>query len=106
MISLKNSLGQRMSFKPLNRHILLEPIQANSSEDNGSTILVPEDYKPKISPHGFYKVLAAADDCSVGNNLAYRQVIVQDNMVEQIEIKGETYYLVLENYVLMCGSLC
>jgi len=94
-----------MSFKPLNRHILLEPIQANSSEDNGSTILVPDDYKPKSSPHGLYKVLAAADDC-VGSNLAYRQVIVQDNMVEQVEIKGEIYYLVLENYVLMCGSLC
>ena len=94
-----------MSFKPLNRHLLLEPIQESASDDS-PTILVPDDYKPKTSPYGFYKVLAAAEDCSVGVNLAYRQVIVQDNMVEHVEIKGETYYLVLENYVLMYGNLC
>ena len=30
-------------FKPLNRHVLLEPVESEETEEEKSTILVPDD---------------------------------------------------------------
>ena len=52
-----------MTFKPMNRYILLLPEEIEEEEKERSTILVPDDYKVKTSPYGLYKVLAIATDC-------------------------------------------
>jgi len=83
-------------FEPYNRHLLLEKVE-EQVEEKQSTILVPDDYKVKTSPYGWYNVLSAADDCS--HDLKGRTILVNESMVEEISINKKKYYLVLENYI-------
>jgi co-chaperonin GroES (HSP10) len=88
-----------MSFKPLNRHIRLEPIEERE-EEKESAILVPDNYKVKTSPYSLYKVLAVSKGCSnFDDGAVNKNVLVNNSMVEEIKVNGETYYLLLENYV-------
>ena len=88
-----------MTFKPLNRHALLHPIEKIEKE-NESTILVPDDYVKIKNPYEIYVVADVAHDCEklrighIGDEVA-----VNNSMVEEIKVHGETYYLLLENYV-------
>jgi len=83
-------------FKPCNRHLLLEKVE-EVVEEKKSTILVPDDYKVKTSPYGWYNVLSVADDCS--NDARGRTILVNESMVEEISINNSKYYLILENYI-------
>ena len=88
-----------MNFKPLNRHVLLHPVE-KEKEENKSTILVPDDYVQVKSPYETYSVLDMARDCEkVSNSDIGKHVVVNNSMVEEIKVNGETYYLLLENYV-------
>ena len=88
-----------MTFKPLNRHTLLHPIEKVEKE-NKSTILVPNDYIQVKSPYETYVVADIARDCEkVNDDDIGQQVVVNNSMVEEIKVHGETYYLLLENYV-------
>ena len=88
-----------MTFKPLNRHALLHPVEKVEKE-NESAILVPDDYVKVKSPYEAYLLVDVAHDCEkVGDNDVGQQVVVNNSMVEEIKVHGETYYLLLENYV-------
>jgi len=88
-----------MSFEPLNRHLLLMPIK-KEEEEKKSTILVPEDYSIVKSRYEIYGVLAVAKDCEkVSKHYIGTKVLVNNAMVEEINIKDKTYYLMLENHI-------
>jgi len=84
-------------MKPFNRHLLIEPLE-EKEEQAESIIVLPTDYEKPKSPYLAAKVLDFARDCNVplSNDSV---VVVERRMLHAIEIKNETYYLVLENYV-------
>lgn len=88
-------------FTPFNRHVLLEILE-EKEEQKEHSFLLPDDYKKQKSPHVLCKVMNFADDCNI-DIATNTNIIVQRSMIEEIEIMGKTYYLVLENYVY--GSL-
>ena len=88
-----------MIFKPINRHVLVLPVEKEET-DNLSSILVPDDYVKVKSMYEVYEVLAIAPDCErLWGISAGQQVIVNNSMIEEIKVHGDTYYLLLENYV-------
>ena len=88
-----------MSFKPCNRHLLVKE-EATEIEEAKATILVPDSYQTKTSPHGVYKVVALASDCTkVEAGMLNKKVLVNNGMVEEVSIDGEKLLLVLENHV-------
>ena len=88
-----------MRFEPLNRHLLLSPTQ-EEEEEKKSTILVPEDYSVVKSRYETYGVVAIAKDCEkMPRDYIGEKVVVDNTMVEEVNIKGQTYYLILENYI-------
>ena len=88
-----------MKFRPLNRHVLVLPIEKEEA-NNPSTILVPDDYIKVKSPHEVYKILSVATDCEkVNSENINQQIVVNNSMIEEIKVHGNTYYLLLENYV-------
>lgn len=94
-----------MSFKPVNRHLLLQEVVA-SKEKEQSTILVPDDYNVKVNPYAVYEVLDAADDCvklgdySPGTGKSSKtKVLVNNSMVEEITVDENNLLLILENHV-------
>ena len=91
-----------MNLKPYNRHLILD--LQDDADDDEPTILLPEEYKPK-QPFAMAKILAISDDCKSTDGLKVGDTILCNNsMVEEVKIKGETYYLLLENYVLCLVS--
>jgi len=88
-----------MKFEPLNRHLVLEPIEKEVQEKQ-STILVPDSYVQNKTPHETYKVVSISRDCEkmVEKNIG-QYVVVDNGMVEKIKVHETTYYLLLENYV-------
>ena len=85
-------------FKPCNRHLALQPIEEEEKKEN--TILVPDDYKVKVSPHALYRVCDVAKDCkSFDDSVIDKNVLVNNSMIEEIKVNGEIHYLLLENYV-------
>jgi hypothetical protein len=90
-----------MEFKPFNRYVLVqkEAQAAPRSEEQKSTILVPESYVPE-SPYGVYRVLSVASDCErLSSDMEGRLLLVNSSMVEKVEIPGHTFSMVLENYI-------
>ena len=86
-------------LEPLNRHILLEPVESEETEEEKSTILVPDDYSVPKSRHGLCKVLAVARDCDKFNNTdVNKTALVNNSMVEEIKVGDAIYYLMLENH--------
>tara|TARA_R110000824_G_scaffold80195_1_gene201859 strand:- start:223 stop:549 length:327 start_codon:yes stop_codon:yes gene_type:complete len=93
-------MGKKIKYIPLNRHVLLEDVEL---EDKGSSpVLTPDDYKI-IKDFGTYRVSESAIDCSI-----YFQpgelVVVEENMVREVELSGEKYYIIPENLVVLRGS--
>jgi co-chaperonin GroES (HSP10) len=85
-------------LEPLNRHVLLEPIESEEAEEK-STILVPDDYSVPTSRHGLCKVLAVARDCDKFNDTdVNKTVLVNNSMIEEIKVEETVYYLMLENH--------
>tara|TARA_R100000152_G_C6746403_1_gene169977 strand:+ start:692 stop:970 length:279 start_codon:yes stop_codon:yes gene_type:complete len=84
--------------RPCNRHLLLEICTGEDQEEERSGILLPEDYVSK-SPFGKAKVIGMSSDCSL-DVLVGECVIYNNSMLEEVQIDGQTYSMILENYVL------
>ena len=90
-----------MNFKPCNRYLLLKEL-AEDVEPEKPTILVPDDYKVRNSPYAVYEVLDAAADCTkvaLNGATPKTKVLVNNTMVEEAQVHGESLFLVLENHV-------
>ena len=88
-----------MKLIPDNRHLLVEPVEEKQEESSEFKILTPDDYKKPESPYVLCKVLNIADNCSIAHLAIDDEVIVERRMLHKVDIRGKTFYLVLENYV-------
>ena len=87
------------TLKPWNRRVLLDVIPCEPDDSDTSTILVPDDYKPRRNDHVLARVLAAAGDAS--QFLIGRKVVVQPNGLEEfLDNSGEMHVVALENYIV------
>jgi len=85
-----------MELTPHNRHVLIE--MPDETEDSGESaaFLLPEDYeKPKSE---FVKV--AITGCTASELDLGLYAIVPRHMIQEIKIDGETFHLILDNYIL------
>ena len=87
-------------FSPLNRHLLVRQVEEDSTQEEESLVLVPDDYTIKKSPYGLYEILKVAPDCEkIGKAYINCNVVVDESMVQEVTIGDQRYYLVLENYI-------
>ena len=91
-----------MSLSPVNRYILIEPIQAETEEEEQPTVLLPKGYKMATAePHTSAKVIKVSEDCQPRfRSLRGLTIIVDSSMIQEINFNNSTFYLILENYVL------
>ena len=89
-----------MSLRPVNRYILIEPIEAAEKEQ--PAVLLPEGYKmASTEPHTLVKVIKVAEDCQPGfRSLRGLTILVDSSMIQEINFNDSIFHLVLENYVL------
>jgi hypothetical protein len=88
-----------MSLIPENRHLLVVPIEESVSQSYDTVqLLMPDDFVPPQSPHLVCEVVAVAKDSKFYGE-AIDRIVTERRMVHELQIEGETYYLVLENYV-------
>ena len=88
-----------MSLIPENRHLLVIPIEEPISQTHDTVqLLMPDDFVPPQSPYLMCEVVAIAKDSKFYGE-AIDRIVTERRMLHEIKIEGETYYLVLENYV-------
>jgi len=85
-------------MKPLNRHLLVIPVEEKKENKTQSAFVLPEDYQKEKPKYVIMKVAAKAEDCSIGVNVLDR-VVVESSMVQEINVGPISFSLVLENYV-------
>jgi co-chaperonin GroES (HSP10) len=85
------------TFVPFNRHVLVELIEEEEKVTQ-SQVLLPTDYEKPKSPYVVCRVRDFADNCNIQLSDGC-EVVVQRSMIEEIVVHGQTYYLVLENYI-------
>ena len=87
-----------MMLNPRNRHLLVIPQDAQEEEEQRA-VLLPENYRKPQSPYVAVAVLAVAPDVSQ-LLMAGDTLVVERSMLKEVTFEGETFYLVLENYIL------
>ena len=87
-----------MMLNPRNRHLLVIP-QDEEEQDEERAVLLPENYRKPQSPYAAVSVLSVAPDVSQ-LLIAGDTLMVERSMLKEVTFKGETFYLVLENYIL------
>jgi len=87
-----------MILDPRNRHLLVALIP-DEEEQEKSTVLLPDNYRPIKSQHVAVRLLEKAPDCKI--ECSHGSVlIVEASMLNEIVHSNHTFHLVLENYVL------
>ena len=93
-----------MKFYPRNRYLLVQTAAKEQAEQSG--VLLPEGYSLSKEKFVVATVLESAPDCKrdpVYNKEQYprgKKVVVDNSMVETIDLNGEEFEIVLENYVV------
>jgi len=83
-----------MQFYPKNKYLLVEPIEETKPENKTSGFILPEDYK-KVENYKAVKLTRAAGD-SPYSNLGQCVLVVSANMIETINVRWKTIYVVPE----------
>ena len=84
-------------MKPLNRHLLIQPLE-EKQEEKDSVVILPSDYEKPLAPYVIAKVIDHADDCQKEHDVG-STIVLERRMLNTLEIHDKTYYLVLENYL-------
>ncbi len=91
-------------LKPVNRHLLVIPhVQKN---ETSSGVLLPEDFKPEENRYIEASVIDIADDCDKQfrhlryTNIDNNKIVIDRTMIEEVNIKDKTHFMILENYVV------
>jgi co-chaperonin GroES (HSP10) len=79
---------------PVNRHLVVEVVVEQKKE---SGILVPEDYKQDQSVYSLVTLLKAGPNSEFQSGA---RLVVPTHMIEELDIFGEKYCVVLENHVV------
>ena len=89
-----------MNFKPLNRYIEIE-VQAKTPPQTSSGILLPDDFKVEEARHACVKVKSWDSEVRFADSLNENSwLLVDKSMIEEVNVRGNTINLVLDNYVL------
>ena len=87
-----------MKLYPRNRHLVVELIEKDRTEEEETRFLLPEDYQKKQSPFLQVRVKETSLDCNLkvarGDN-----IVIERSMLQEVEVDKNKFYLVLENYV-------
>jgi len=87
------------TFVPVNRHLLIEPVETQEEKpDHG--ILLPEDYAPRKSEYAVIKILDWAEDVKIQPIEADLEAIVERAMIKELKHHDQNIHLILENYVI------
>ena len=84
-----------------NRHVMVEMLDEQEEEENKG-FLLPDDYAKPKSPYALGKVIICSGDGNLHLNTG-DHIIFQRSMLQEMEIKGQKIYLILENYIF--GSI-
>jgi hypothetical protein len=87
-----------MRFIPQNRHILVGMLEETGAEgkESKSSFILPDGYEKPKSEYVKVSVL----DCTATELDLGHYAVVHRCMIQEINVDGEAYHLVLENYVL------
>jgi|TARA_R100001509_G_C4790235_1_gene189512 co-chaperonin GroES (HSP10) len=85
-----------MNFEPMNRHLLIEPIEEEQQQEN--VIVLPEEYRPQKSPYLHAQVVAKADNVDIPVEVG-DVIVCERRMLNEIKTNTTTHYLMLQNYV-------
>jgi len=85
-----------MRFIPQNRHILIGMLKEAEAEESKSSFILPDDYEKPKSEYVKVSVL----DCTATELDLGHYVVVNRCMIQEMAVDGETYHLVLDNYVV------
>ena len=82
---------------PRNRYLLVgEKHVIVSIQEKDRGFVLPTNYKEKVEP---YKVMRVIED-SNGKYEAESLILVPTNVLEEVELSDQKFYLVLDNYVM------
>ena len=85
-----------MKFCPKNRYLL---VQTEKQEDADSGVLLPEGFTLTKDKYVVATVVDTASDCKE-RVTGGTKVVVDATMLEEVSVSGETYEIVLENYIV------
>jgi hypothetical protein len=86
------------NLTPRNRYLLVEENIGSITEVQESRgFLLPEDYKPR--KEASHKVMKVVKDAT-GQYSPKTLVLVPTNMLEEIDINNQQFYLVTDNYIV------
>jgi len=95
-----HNLGDKVNFKPLNRYIEIE-VKPKKPPQTKTGILLPDDFKVEEARHACVKVLSWDKEVRFSDSLSENSWLVVDkSMIEEVNVRGNTINLVLDNYVL------
>ena len=83
-------------LSPRNRYLLVEEEHVTVTKQEQRSFVLPTNYKEKEEP---YKVMRVIED----SNAKYPPeslILVPTNVLEQVDIDNEKFYLVTDNYIL------
>ena len=83
-------------LSPRNRYLLVEEKHVTVTKQEERAFVLPTDYKEKREP---YKVMRVIED----SNARFEPeslILVPTNVLEEIDINEQKFYLVTDNYVL------
>ena len=76
-------------MKPLNRHLLIKPIEDDKKEE-ASVVILPTDYEKPLAPYVVAEILDFAPDCQKEHTVG-SIVVLERRMLNTLEIHGKTY---------------
>jgi len=88
-----------MKFKPVNRYLLVEPIEIKPEPKGKPKVLVPDIYKPETARFKMCRVVRIGPECTK-NVRANSLAVVENTMVEKIDVLDNTFYVILETHVI------
>lgn len=83
-------------LSPRNRYLLVEEKHVTISKQEERTFVLPTDYKEKRDP---YKIMRVVED-SNGRFEPESLILVPTNVLEEVVINEQKFYLVTDNYVM------
>ncbi len=84
-------------LSPRNRYLLVEEKHVTvSKQEQDRGFVLPTNYKEKVEP---YKVMRVVED-SNGKYEPESLLLVPTNVLEEVELSEQKFYLVLDNYVM------
>mgnify|MGYP003150843792 CR=1 FL=1 len=90
----------KRNFKPVNRYLHIQ-VPEPEPPQTASGIVLPESFKPTEERYTIVCVMGWATDVRFNEKLEkYCKVIVDKSMIEQFQVEGKQYNVILDNYII------